>query len=51
MNTVYYVEGNGFSVRIDVSDNSVVSVGSIVQGIMDASLGAGDAITVRRPVA
>jgi hypothetical protein len=42
----YKIEGDGFSLTIKGAED--FKVGHIVEGVMDATLGVGDSITVTR---
>ena len=49
MKTMYEIAGDGFMVKILLSEGNDSLLGSIVQGIIDATLAAGESITVSRP--
>lgn len=44
----YFIDGEGFSVRVDVNEDARSQLGAIVQGVIDATLGIDDSLTVRR---
>lgn len=48
MRTAYFIEGNGFSIRVDIEDGSESVLGMLTQAVVAATVGAGDAITIRR---